>query len=101
MHAFLALGVALIAGALCGKLMNRIKMPAVAGYIIAGLLIGVSGLGILNVTDLENMAFLSDFALCIIAFNIGSELEVGLLKKLGRSIFIIAALEALCAFTLV
>ena len=101
MNAFLALGAALILGALCGKLMNKIKMPAVAGYIIAGLLIGVSGFRILDAPSLDNLSFLSDLALCIIAFNIGSELEVELLQKMGNSIFVIATVEALMAFALV
>ncbi|QRN85417.1 cation:proton antiporter [Clostridia bacterium] len=101
MNAFLALGTALILGALCGKIMNKIKMPAVAGYIIAGLLIGVSGFRVLDVGSLDKLSFISDFALCIIAFNIGSELEVNILKKMGRSIFIIATFEALMAFILV
>lgn len=101
MNAFLALGTALILGALCGKIMNKIKMPAVAGYIIAGLLIGVSGFRVLDVVSLDKLSFISDFALCIIAFNIGSELEVNILKKMGRSIFVIATFEALMAFILV
>jgi Kef-type K+ transport system membrane component KefB len=101
MNAFLALGAALILGALFGKIMNKIKMPAVAGYIIAGLVIGVSGFRILNGVSLDALSFLSDFALCIIAFNIGSELEVDILKKMGRSIFVIATFEALTAFVLV
>lgn len=100
MNAFLALGAALILGALFGKIMNKIKMPAVAGYIIAGLVIGVSGFRILNGVSLDALSFLSDFALCIIAFNIGSELEVDILKKMGRSIPLGAVLPLLleCVF---
>ncbi len=44
MNPFIGVGIALIVGVLFGKLMNRFKIPAVAGYIIAGLVLGVSGL---------------------------------------------------------
>ncbi|TCO76953.1 cation:proton antiporter [Marinisporobacter balticus] len=101
MNPFIGLGIALIVGILFGKLMNNLKIPAVAGYIIAGLLLGVSGLNIVTGAMIEKLSFLSDFALGVIAFNIGSELQVSVIKKLGKSIFVIAIFEALGAFILV
>lgn len=101
MNAFVSLGIALIVGIVFGKLINRFKVPSVAGYIIAGLILGVSGLKIVNPQMIDKLSFISDFALAIIAFNIGSELEVSVIKKLGKSIFIIATCEALGAFILV
>ncbi|MFZ5969042.1 MAG: cation:proton antiporter [Bacillota bacterium] len=101
MNPFIGLGVALISGILCGQFINRFKVPAVAGYIAAGLIIGISGLKIVDNEMIEQLSFLSDFALGIIAFNIGSEFKIPVLKKLGKSIFVIAACEALGAFILV
>jgi len=49
----------------------------------------------------EQLSFIGDFALGIIAFNIGSELEYSVLKRLGKPIFIIAFFEAIFAFILV
>lgn len=95
------MGIALIVGIAFGKLMGIFKIPSVAGYILAGLLIGVSGLHIID-NNLElQLSFLSDLALGIIAFNIGSELEISVIKRLGKSIFLIALCEALGAFILV
>lgn len=101
MNPFVSLGIALIVGVACGKVMNRFKVPAVAGYIIGGLLLGASALNIITGEMIEQMSFVSDFALCIIAFNIGSELELPVIKQLGKSIFIIAFFEATGAFLLV
>ncbi|MCT4605996.1 MAG: cation:proton antiporter [Marinisporobacter sp.] len=101
MNPFISLGIALIVGILFGKLMNKFRVPAVAGYIIAGLLLGTSGFNIVNGEMIEKLSFLSDFALGIIAFNIGSELQLSVIKKLGKSIFVIATCEALAAFVLV
>ncbi|MCM1991985.1 cation:proton antiporter [Oceanirhabdus seepicola] len=101
MNAFISMGIALIVGIAFGKLMGKFKIPSVAGYILAGLLIGVSGLHIID-NNLElQLSFLSDLALGIIAFNIGSELEISVIKRLGKSIFLIALCEALGAFILV
>lgn len=101
MNAFFALGISLILGGILGKWMGKIKMPVVAGYIVAGLVLGISGLKLVTSVRLDELSFISDFALCIIAFNIGSELEFSLLKKLGKSIFAIALSEALLTFALV
>jgi Kef-type K+ transport system membrane component KefB len=101
MNSFISLGIAIVVGIILGQVTNRFKVPAVAGYIIAGLIIGVSGLRIVDSQVIENLSFISDFALGIIAFSIGSELEVSVIKKLGKPIFIIATCEAVGAFLLV
>ncbi len=101
MNPFIGVGIALIVGVLFGKIMNRFKIPAVAGYIIAGLVLGVSGFNLENNIMIEKLSFIGDFALGIIAFNIGSELEVSVIKKLGKPIFIIAFFEATLAFAAV
>ncbi|KYH34403.1 iron transporter MagA [Clostridium tepidiprofundi DSM 19306] len=101
MNPFMCLGIAIITGIIFGKIMNKFKVPAVAGYIIAGLILGKSGFNIENGAIIDKLAFIGDFALGIIAFNIGSELEVSVIKKLGKSIFTIATFEALGAFVLV
>ncbi|NFV12892.1 cation:proton antiporter [Clostridium sporogenes] len=101
MNPFIGVGIALIVGVIFGKIMNRFKIPAVAGYIIAGLVLGVSGFNLENSIMIEKLSFIGDFALGIIAFNIGSELEVSVIKKLGKPIFIIAFFEATLAFAAV
>lgn len=101
MNEFISMGVALIVGIIFGKLMGKLKIPSVAGYIVAGLIIGTSGLHIIDNALEIKLTFLSDLALGVIAFNIGSELEFSMIKKLGKSIFIIALCEALGAFILV
>jgi len=98
---FISLALALIFGVLLGKAMNKMNMPAVGGYIIAGLIIGVSGFNIVNEQVIEELSFISDVALGIIAFNIGSEFKIQEMKKLGKNIFIIAFCEAMGAFVLV
>lgn len=101
MNPFISVGMAIIIGVLFGKIMNKFKIPAVAGYVIAGLVLGVSCLNLISGEMSEQLSFIGDFALGIIAFNIGSELEYSVLKRLGKPIFIIAFFEAIFAFILV
>ncbi|MBE6064494.1 cation:proton antiporter [Clostridium cochlearium] len=101
MNPFISVGMAIIIGVLLGKIMNKFKIPAVAGYVIAGLVLGVSCLNLISGEMSEQLSFIGDFALGIIAFNIGSELEYSVLKRLGKPIFIIAFFEAIFAFILV
>ncbi|BDR83887.1 cation:proton antiporter [Clostridium tetani] len=101
MNPFISVGMAIIVGVLFGKIMNKFKIPAVAGYVVAGLVLGISGVNVISGEMSEKLSFIGDFALGIIAFNIGSELEYSVLKKLGKPIFIIAFFEATFAFILV
>ncbi|WP_058486232.1 cation:proton antiporter [Defluviitalea phaphyphila] len=101
MNALLAIGIALISGYIVGKLIQKAKIPAVGGYIIAGLVIGKSLLHIVPDTMLNALSPVSDVALGLIAFSIGGELEWKTLKKVGKSIPIIAFFEAFTAFVFV
>jgi Kef-type K+ transport system membrane component KefB len=101
MSTLLGLGVAIIIGFLFGKLIELLKVPSVAGYIIAGLLLGKSVFNILD-TDFINQAnAVSDVALAIIAFSIGGELVFRELKKIGFRVVLIAVAEGGMAFLLV
>lgn len=48
MNELLVLGILMVTGFLVGKLVNRFRLPAVTGYLLAGLIIGPSLLHILN-----------------------------------------------------
>jgi Kef-type K+ transport system membrane component KefB len=101
MQFFLILGIMILAGYATGKGGNKIKAPQVVGYIIAGVVIGASGLNLLNLETSQQLKTLSSFALSLIGFSIGGELIFHRLKKLGRSIITISLLESLGAFFLV
>lgn len=101
MNLFVNLGIALVVGIICGEIFRKLKIPMVAGYILAGLVLGVSGLHVVTKETIDSLSLLSDFALGLIAFNIGSELKFDTIKVLGKSIFIIALFEAIGAFAIV
>ena len=92
---------------------ERLKLPTVTGYIILGVFLGSSVVGIVNyvfgwhlppVFDgqrLRDFGMAGDIALTLVAFAIGAEFDLGTLRKVGRSILFIALLESLGAFAMV
>lgn len=92
----LAIGVLAIAAFAGGKLAEKLKLPAVTGYLIMGLLL--SSLGVVNAKQIENFKFLEVLGLSIIALIIGGGLDARKLKKVAGSILIITALEIVGTF---
>lgn len=95
------IGLILLVGFALGKLINFIKLPAVTGYLIAGLLLGPSLLGIFSNEIVTELASINTIALGIIAFLIGGEFSLKQLKKCGKSSVVIAVVQVIGAFMLV
>lgn len=94
-------GIAIICGLLGGKCSNRLKSPAVVGYLIVGLILGQSGLNLFGLKVLGKLGVFNDLALSLIAFMIGSEMLMSVLRKIGKGIAIIIFSESFGAFLLV
>lgn len=95
------LGVALLLGWGVGLLCRRVKVPMVVGYILVGVIMGRSVLGIFNAENFEGLVFFTYIALACIGFDIGGELVFRKLRNLGKAIIWISILESLGAFILV
>jgi len=92
------LGIAILLGFIGGKISNKARFPSVIGYILAGLLLGPSFLNLFNEAFLNDVGLVSDLTLGLIAFIIGSELRLGILKNVGKGILLIILAESLFAF---
>ena len=95
------IGIAIICGFIGGKFTNRLKFPAVAGYLIAGLILGPSFLNIFKLRLLDNLGVFNDVALALVAFIIGSQMRLDVLRKMGKGIITIILSESFGAFLLV
>ncbi|MDA3838414.1 MAG: cation:proton antiporter [Candidatus Delongbacteria bacterium] len=82
-------------------LSKKLNIPEVTGYVVIGVLCGQSVFNVFNDQMIENLKHLSSIALGIIAFTIGVELRFSVLKKIGKSIFLIVIFEGFAAFFLV
>lgn len=101
LHIFLYLGIALVLALLSSKLIKKLHLPNVTGYLIMGLLAGPYVLKLIPLEAVESFKVIPEIALGFIAFSIGAEFKLKYLKKVGKSPVVIAVLEALVAVILV
>ncbi len=101
LNTFINLSVMIFTGMALGRLVKLIKLPNVTGYLLAGLLLGPSILGILSDNFLNDITIISDAALGFIAFSIGNEFKISYFKKVGITPIVIAIFESLFAVVFV
>ena len=100
----ITLGIALLltAGLVFAKVAQLIRLPSVTGYILAGLVLGPSFLGIISMESVgHRLDHFTQFALMLIAFGIGEHIELRRLVGIGRDVGYISIVQALGAFFLV
>lgn len=109
MDILLSIAIALFVGLLFTRVVKPLGLPAVTGYLVAGVLIGpyglgmlgryvgIEGLGFTSMAYLEHFGVISDVALGFIAFSIGNEFRLSQLKKIGKQATIIGIVQALVA----
>ena len=101
MYELLSVGIVILLGIWGGKLSHRLKIPRVTGYMLTGLVIGPSLLGLISTETLASIHMVNDIALGLILFAIGGEIELNHLKGIGWKVLYIALAESLGAFILV
>ncbi|MBS6447312.1 MAG: cation:proton antiporter [Clostridiales bacterium] len=101
MNTLLSLGIAMAVGLLFTRIVKLVKLPNVTGYLIAGLLIGPSVLGLIDKATVESFNMIVTLALGFIAFSIGGEFKLGTLKKLGKNVTVITFFQAIGAVAVV
>ena len=75
----------------------RLKLPALPGFIVAGILLGPNALGL--VSDPHRVESLAEVGVILLLFTIGIEFSLSRLKEMGRQV--LAAGSAQMAFTVV
>jgi len=100
-HPLYYLSLILLAGLFLARIVNVFKLPNVTGYILAGMLIGPSFLGIIPREVVSSFNIISEAALGFIAYSIGGELSIKHLRRMGSSILVITLAESLGAVLVV
>lgn len=101
MNILFYISMIILCGMLMGKLVGYIKLPEVTGYLIGGVLIGPSVLGLIPADISANLGIISEVALGFIAYTIGSQFNFNHIKKVGFGVILITILEASCATIMV
>ncbi len=97
----LALGILLICGYFGGQMAKKIRIPAVAGYVLAGVLLGPSFINAVPDSLNQTLGPVKDLGLGMVALLIGAELVWKKIRRLGKSITVIAVVQVITTFVLV
>ncbi len=96
------IAILLAAGLLFAKLAQLLRLPSVTGFILAGLVLGPSGLGLITMETMgHRLDHFTQIALMLIAFGIGEHIELRRLGDVARDVGYISVIQALGAFVLV
>lgn len=101
----LSIAVALLAGLMMTRLMNRFHLPDVTAYLLAGVILGpcllgrlgLPGLGFATFDQVQLLQPISDVALGFIAFAIGSEFRLSHLRQTGGAAVTVGIIQAVVA----
>lgn len=82
---------------LFGEIAERIGQPAVLGELVAGVVVGVSGLHLVDPHN-ETMHLLAELGVILLLFMIGLETDLGKLLSVGASSFSVAVVGVTLPF---
>ena len=95
--------LAIVIAVVAGKLISKLKLPAILGWLIAGMIMGPHALGLLG-DSLLNAAWFNTVESvleCIVGLMIGTELIWSQMKKAGKQILVTTITESLDTFVVV
>src|SRR5690348_6271427 len=65
---------------------HRLKLPALPGFIVAGVLLGPNALGL--VSDVHQVESLAEVGVILLLFTVGIEFSLGRLREMGRQVVV-------------
>ena len=78
-------------GVIIVTLFHKLKLPAIAGFIFAGVLVGPYGFGFIS--DVHQVEALAEFGVALLLFGIGMELSLEKLRRLWKLIVVGGTLQ--------
>jgi Kef-type K+ transport system membrane component KefB len=101
MNELSSLGLILLLALGAGHLVKYVRLPEVTGYILAGIVLGPSMLGWVSVQNLAALQILSEVALGLILFSVGTVFEASRFRRVGRQVLSLTLYESALAALLV
>jgi len=100
LNIILLIGIAIFGGTVGARIFQRLTIPRIVGYVAIGIILGPL-LSVISQETIRDLEPFNTFALGLIGFLIGGELERDIFKKFGRQVIAILLFEGLAAFLLV
>jgi Kef-type K+ transport system membrane component KefB len=101
LNLLLLVGLALFGGIIGGRFFQKLRIPQVLGYIMIGIIIGKTGLRLVDENVIMELAPLNYFALGLIGFMVGGDLKAEAFKRYGKNFASILLCEGISPFILV
>ena len=70
---------------------HQFRLPSIAGFLVAGALIGPYGLNLIS--DIETVRALAEIGIVLLLFTIGIEFSLGHLVSMRRLMFLAAPIQ--------
>lgn len=95
--------ITIILAFLTGKLVSKLKLPSILGWLIAGMILGPHALSIMDQTILDAQWYQTIVHIleCAVGLMIGTELVWSKIKKSGKAIIITTLTQSLGTFLIV
>ncbi len=90
-HILLDLVVIFVVAIAVVAALRRVGVPTIAGFIVAGALVGPHGFGLVG--RAEPVDLLAEVGVALLLFGIGLEMQLGRLRRLWRPVLIGGALQ--------
>jgi Kef-type K+ transport system membrane component KefB/nucleotide-binding universal stress UspA family protein len=96
------IAILLATGLLFAKIVQRFHLPSVTGYILAGLVLGPSGLELLTVDNVgHQLDHFTQIALMLLAFGIGEHIELRRMQAIAKDVTYISCMQAMVTYLFV
>lgn len=92
----LDLGIAVAAALVFSLLFYKLRLPMIVGQLVAGMVVGPFGLGVIR--DTSAIDFLSTLGIILLLFVIGLELDPRHLRTVGSKAVLVTTVEFLVSF---
>lgn len=103
MFSLLRLAATFLLAFVLGKLVAKIKLPSILGWLLAGMILGPHALGLLNTQILDAVWFQSSVHVleCAVGLMIGTEIIWKTIKRSGKQIIVTTLTESFGTFLIV
>ncbi|RKG59908.1 transporter [Corallococcus sp. AB011P] len=93
----LAAGALLLCGLFAGKVAKGMGLPRLTGYLLVGVAVGPYALGFIPNAGVKGLELVKGLAVSLIALVAGTELHLGLIRRVGARVALLCA--AVCGVT--
>ena len=98
-NVILLIGIALALGFVIGKITHHLRLTAIVGYIVVGILLGPA-FHVVELSSYETNLIVS-FTLGLIAFIIGGSFTLDFLRRLGKPSIAITLIQSFATFLII